>query len=437
MKKLSTILTTLCFSLSFLSVDAQTKDTVSMGAGYANMVWYDIENDVETKLPATSWDISIGVRPFDASVGINANNTTITSYQPVNSLANWATVTASDTSKLINVTYNSDSLFSVGAFNSTNVSGKVFDYGWGSYTQATNSVNGDSVYIIKTIKGEWKKLAIEALRYDTIYIVKYANLDGTNEKKLEVKKKDYPKKNFVYLSLSEDKIINPEPNNDKWDLLFTKYHGLALDPMGKYQHYTLTGVLQNTYIINERGVNKAYGTLISKVTRKDLANDNFDLTKLRTEINTIGTDWKNNDRLTGLWTVSDSTTYFLKNNNAKYYKINFTGFGGVGNGNFIFNRKNLVGVSVKDVYAGVASLSVYPNPSNGNNLTVVYDLGKNAQKADFQLVNSTGQTVFAQKLQNTEGVQQLALPQLTLSAGIYFAVLQWNGQSAIQKVIIR
>jgi Secretion system C-terminal sorting domain len=416
---------------------AQIKDTVSMGPGYANMVWYDLENDVETKMPATSWDISISVRTFDAAIGVNANNSAITYYKPVNTIANWANVVAADTSKLLNPIYNSDSSFSVGAFNSTSLDGNVFDYGWGNYMQATRNVTGDSVYIIKTIKGDWKKIAFVALRYDTMYVIKYANLDGTNEKNLEIKKKDYPKKSFIYLSLSDDKILNPEPDNDKWDVLFTKYHGLARDQFGKLQNYTLTGLLQNTIVVNERGVNKAIGATVAKVTRKDLTKDDFDQTKLRSEINTIGSNWKNFSMTTNQWTVSDSTTYFTKNRNGKFIKINFTGFGGIGNGNFIFNKKLFTPSSVKDVYNGTASLVVYPNPSNGNNLTLVYDLGTNAQKADFQLITLTGQTVFAQKLQNTEGVQQLTLPQLSLASGIYFAVLQWNGQSAIQKVVIR
>ncbi len=435
MKKVFAFLNIFTFLVSVST--AQVKDTVSMGPGYSNMVWYDIENDVETKLPATTWDISIGMRAFDAAIGVNANNSTITYYQPVNTIANWASVVAADTSKLLKPIYNNDSSFTVGAFNSTSLDGNVFDYGWGNYGQATRNVKGDSVYILKTIKGDWKKIAFISLNYDTMYTIKYANLDGTNEKNLDIKKKDYPKKNFIYLSISDDKILNPEPDNDKWDLLFTKYHGLALDPTGKYQNYTLTGVLQNTVVVNERGVNRSIGATVAEIYGKDLTKETFDTTKLRPEINVIGTDWKLFNQQTNQWTVSDTTTFFIKNRNRKTIKVNFSGFGGATTGNFIFNKKTLFRTSTKDVYSGAESLSIYPNPSNGNDLTVVYDLGKNTQKADFQLVTLTGQTIYSQKVQNTEGVQQFTLPQLNLASGMYFAVMQWNGKSAIQKVIIK
>jgi Secretion system C-terminal sorting domain len=433
MKKTLVILCITLLSNSFIT--AQVKDTVSMGAGYANMVWYDIENDVETKFPATSWDISFSMVATDAAIGANPN-TTITYYQPVNSISNWANIVAADTIKLLKPIFNSDSLFRVGAFNSTSLDNNIFDYGWGNYGQATRNIKGDSVYIIKTIKDEWKKIAFVSLDYDTMYTIKYANLDGSNEKVLEIKKKDYAKKNFVYLSMSENKILNPEPDNDKWDLLFTKYHGLTPDPTGKLVNYPLIGILQNNIVLNERGTFKATGATVAEIYRKDLVSTNFDQKKLRTEINTIGSEWKSFDRTTNKYTVSDTTVYFLKNRNAKYFKVLFKDFLST-QGSFVFERINFTPTSIKDVYNGTASLSVYPNPSNGNNLTLVYDLGKNPQKADFQLVTLSGQTIYAQKLQNTEGVQQLILPQLNLASGMYFAVMQWNGQSAIQKVIIK
>jgi Secretion system C-terminal sorting domain len=433
MKKSFAILSFFILAINFTT--AQVKDTVSMGANYANMVWYDIENDVETKFPATSWDISISMVATDAAIGVNAN-TTITYYQPVNSISNWANIVAADTSKLLKPIYNSDSSFRVSAFNSTSLDNNVFDYGWGNYGQATRNIKGDSVYIIKTIKDEWKKIAFVSLDSDTMYTIKYADLNGSNEKVIEIKKKDYPKKNFIYLSISENKIFNPEPDNNKWDLLFTKYHGFALDPTVKFVNYPLIGVLQNNLIINDRGTFKTSGATVAEIYRKDLISNDFDQKKLRTEINTIGSEWKSFDRTTNKYTVSDTTVYFLKNRNAKYFKVLFKDFL-LTQGSFVFERRTFFPTSIKDVYNGAASLSVYPNPSNGNNLTLVYDLGKNAQKADFQLVTLTGQTIYTQKLQNTEGVQQLTLPQLNLASGIYFATVQWNGQSAIQKVIIR
>ena len=433
MKKSFAILSFLV--LAIISTMAQVNDTVSMGVGYANMVWYDLESDVETKLPAKSWDIALSVRSFDATISVNANSGLVY-YKQVNSMANWANSKLADTATLKDGIYNKDSTWVVGALNTTSNDNIVFDYGWGNYSTATKNVVNDSFYIFKTIKNEWKKVAF-SLNFDTAYVIRVANLDGTNEVSSELKKKDYLKKNFVYLSLSENKVLNPEPDNDKWDLLFTKYHSVTPDAMGNLVPYTVTGVLQNTIVSAPRGgATVITGPTVAKVIRKDRTKDDFDVKTLKPYVNTIGVDWRVLTNGTS-FTVLDSISYFLKNVRGKYFKINFTGFVGSSTGNFIFERKAVTVTSVKDVYTGAASLAVYPNPSNGSNLTVVYDLGKSTQNADFQLVSATGQAVYSQKIANTEGVQQLALPQLNLASGLYFAVLQWGGKSVVQKVVIK
>jgi hypothetical protein len=434
MKKTFAILINFCLTITFLH--SQVKDTVSMGAGYANMVWYNIETDVETKAPAKSWDVALSVRSFDATISVNANSG-LTYYKQVNSIANWASAKLEDTAKLTEGIYNRDTTWIIGALNTSSNDNIVFDYGWGNYNQGSKNVVSDSFYVFKTIKNEWKKVAF-SLNFDSSYIIKFANLDGSNELTSEVKKKDYPKRNFVYFSISENKVLNLEPDNDKWDLLFTKYHSVTPDGTGKLVPYTVTGILQNTIVSSSRGgAVTIVGVTVAKIVRKDREKDDFDVKKLQPQANTIGVDWRvlNLDGRT--FTVLDSVSYFLKNRNSKYFKINFKDFVGSTTGNFIFERKSVVVSSVKDVYNGTASLAIYPNPSNGDNLTLVYDLGQNAQKADFQLVSLTGQSLYNQKLQNTEGVQQVVLPQLNLASGIYFAMMNWNGKSVIQKVVIK
>jgi Secretion system C-terminal sorting domain len=434
MKKYFAILVTFCFATPFLN--AQIKDTVSMGVGYANMVWYDIENDVETKAPAKSWDVALSVRGFDATISVNANSG-LTYYKQVNSIANWANAKLEDTSKLTDGIYNRDTTWVIGALNTSSKDNGVFDYGWGNYNQGNKNVVGDSFYIFKTIKNDWKKVSFN-LNADSSYFIKIANLDGSNEITTEVKKKDYPKKNFVYFSISENKVLNYEPDNDKWDLLFTKYHSVTPDGAGNLVFYTVTGVLQNTLVFSSRGGPiTIVGATVAKIFRKDREKDDFDVKKLLPQANTIGVDWRVLNPDGRSFTVLDSVSYFIKNRNSKYFKINFKDFVGSSTGNFIFERKAIIVSSVKDVYNGTASLAVYPNPSNGGNLTLVYDLGKNAQNADFQLVTLTGQAIYNQKLLNTEGVQQLTLPQLSLTSGLYFAVMNFNGKSVVQKLIIK
>ena len=78
-----------------------------------------------------------------------------------------------------------------------------------------------------------------------------------------------------------------------------------------------------------------------------------------------------------------------------------------------------------------------PNPATDGNFTIVYDFGKTPQSANFQLFNLAGQAVYTQKLQNTEGVQTLQMPQLNLSNGVYLARLTFDGQSLVRKIVIQ
>ena len=56
--------------------------------------------------------------------------------------------------------HNSDTSWNYGAFISTQ-SNDMFDYGWGVYNIQTHNIVGDSLFIIKTINGNWKKLFIK------------------------------------------------------------------------------------------------------------------------------------------------------------------------------------------------------------------------------------------------------------------------------------
>ena len=47
------------------------------------------------------------------------------------------------------------------------------------YNLATHHIIGDSLFIIKTVDGNWKKLWLEK-KVSGEYLFKYANLDGSN-----------------------------------------------------------------------------------------------------------------------------------------------------------------------------------------------------------------------------------------------------------------
>ena len=402
------------------NLSAQTLDTISIGAGYTQQVWYKLETDVETKKSNLDWDLAFSTRiQRDAAINTNPFSTLYKAIAPASA---WSTLTV-DTLALV-AQNGIDTSWSVGTFN---ISGNnVFDYGWGGYNFVTHHVNGDSIYILKTVAGTWKKIIIDRLSYDTTYTFRYADLNGANEVSASLNKNAFAGKNFGYYSITTNGKLDREPLNKNWDLVAGRYYGQTPDPTtGVLVSYPLTGILHND------------GVSVAKVVKKDAVGNNFKDLNFISRINVIGYDWKTFDLATNQWKVADSTAYFVKTSIGQIYKLIFTKFGGSSTGNIIFTKELLKATSVQDVKNGTAALAVYPNPASDGNITLVYDLGKNAQSVDIQLINITGQSVYAQKRIYTEGLEQLTLPSLNLNAGIYFAQIRWNGRVMTEKVIVK
>jgi hypothetical protein len=423
MKNFATLV--VCFVLiNCTFLNAQTLDTVSIGAGYSQQVWYKLEMDKEVKSAAGNWDLGFSTRiNRDAAIWVNPNASLYRAVAPASAWANLVVDTLALTPE--KQQFNADSVWYTGAFNYTG--DNVFNYGWGTYNIITHNVIGDSIYIMKTLSGAWKKIFIEKLSYDTSYFFKYADLNGANEKRFELKKKDFSGKYFGYFSFSTDNIVNREPLSKDWDLNFWRYIGLTPDGTGKLQNYPLTGIMSSDEV------------KVAKIKR-DTSNDKTDGLNFQTRINVIGADWKNFDQVNNRWTLLDSTAYFVKLANGKIFKLIFTGLGGSANGNMIFTREDIKAItssSIENPREGVATFGIYPNPATDGGITLVYELGKtNAQDVDIQLINFSGQSVFNKKMPYSEGLQQYILPTLNLNTGLYFARIQWGSKMLTQKVLI-
>jgi hypothetical protein len=438
MKKFLTILYLSFIPIAFLEAQIiPQRKTVSMGAGYAQQVWYNLKTGTETKGSSYSWDLAVSVRGFDAAIFTNPFDTV---YRAVNSGANYAAVSASDTlpKALSRVLFNPDSSWNVGSLTST--SAGLFDYGWGTYTQVTNNVIGDSTYIIKLQNGTWKKFFIERLTFDTLYSIRVANLDGSDLRTLQINKKAYLGRNFVYLNLSSGTVFNLEPDNKSWDLLFTRYSSKAPSPFtGLLENYIVAGVLQNSVLYIIRGVPQFVGASAQKVIRRDTASDVFSSTLFKTPINVIGSDWKSFNQQRFIWEIADTVTYFVKPaTDTAVYKLIFKDFGGSMNGNFVFTQERLITSSIKFIEGVRASFALQSNPSMDGQVSLVFDLGKKAEQASISLFDLNGKQVYQQKLQNTEGgLQILTLPYLGLAKGLFIAQLRFDGHQLVQKVFVQ
>jgi hypothetical protein len=191
------------------TANAQTVaiDTVSLGAGTANQVWYSLENDEQATAPKNEWDLAFRVSGSAMSSTILANHTGEASASsstkgglwiyPKADTSGWSSVDTTGLSTW-NGIFNSETSW-VGALGRYTNPANAFDMGWGVYKMSNHRVYGDSIYIIKTQAGNFKKLVIDSLA-SGVYTFTFANLDGSDETSQDIKKTDYSSKNYVYFN---------------------------------------------------------------------------------------------------------------------------------------------------------------------------------------------------------------------------------------------
>ena len=399
---------------------AQT-DTVSLTAGYAQQVWYSLQTGKQTSSPSNNWDLAFSARNRDAAIFINPVNN-LHLYLTKTTPANWSSV---DTAGIFaNEQFNADTSWNFGAFNRTG--DNIFNYGWGSYNQATHNLSANSVYVIKLSDGSLKKFIMDKLIYDTVYTFRYANLDGTNPKNIAFNKLAFKGKAFGYFSFLTNDTVDREPNFADWDLTFLRYNGLTPDQYGVLQNYLLTGVLQHPE------------AAVAKVTKKDTANIALIGVSFSSKINTIGYDWKSYDMATNKYKIVDSTVYFVKRADGKIYKIIFKGFGGSADGNIIFSHQYLVVSSTVEIDNGKkVSLIVSPNPVSSNEVQIVIDGETEINNAEFSIFSIAGQKMASQKINLPQGLKVLSLPINNFANGFYFAQLQLGNKTLTEKFAVQ
>ena len=403
---LSSIL--LCFNIF------SQNQSVSLLPSYTNQSFFSLENGETANLNNTDWDLAFSTATMSSSIRINAGMGTELYSYPLGDTADWNNFNSSNISNWLPI-YNSDTNWFIGAFDKNSTS--MFDMGWGMYSMITHHVTGDSLYAIKTVGGDWKKLWIQKLANDE-YTFKYADLDGSNEVNSIVSKTNYTSKNFVYYSIDQNSILDREPNSTDWDITFTKY----ITPV-QGTPYGVTGVLSNS------------GVQVAQVDNVPDPNSYSDYLQhtMTSEINIIGYDWKSFDMSTFSYSVEPYRCYFIKDQNDKIWRIVFTSFEGSSTGNIEFNLDEMTSSTfISDNQIDISSFEIYPNPILDNNITVVYDILSN--ESQLEIFSITGEKVYNQVL-NGSGFQAKSFILPNLKKGIYLVKVT-SSKSSIQKKLV-
>ncbi len=399
-------------------------DTVSLSAGYANQIWYSLENDNQGTSPKNNWDLAFECSGQGSSILINSiTGTTLWQYPKADS-SGWATFDTTGMSTW-NRRSNSDTSWSMGAMGRYASTTNSNDLDWGIYNSITHIVTGDSLYLIRFGAGpsySYKKLQIQTLSSGA-YNFRYADINGANLQNATLPKSNYTGQNFGYYSVQTNTALAREPLSANWDLLFTQYTAF-LAPSGT--PYTVTGILHNK------------GVRVAEV--KPIANANTYVNwaahTFSSSINVIGWDWK---VFTSSFVIEDSLVYFVKAKDGDIWKVIPTGFGGSANGNFIFSKEKLSAVSVNELNGNsIASMALSPNPSNGSDVNVVLSSNELVQVPVLHIYDMNGKLIRQQSLNNaiSNQLNVFHLNTEDFENGIYIVNLSIGNASANQKLVI-
>jgi len=398
-----------------------TRDSLSMGSGYANDIFYSMENGQVSTAPRNNWDIAFYTARFSAGILVNDSYGVMLYTYPDGDTSDWNQI---DTTGLSTWTpmYNSHTVWEDGAFNA-HAKGHP-DYGWGIYNPVNHNLYGDSLFIINIPETGFKKVWIrEKLSVDNIYVFRFANLDGTDQQDVQLDINPYTDKRFIYYSLTKNEVVDREPVADSWDILFTKYIDMVPDNEGNFSPYLVTGATNNV------GTKSNHFYPVNPVFN-DWASKPMDSAK-----NSIGYDWKSFDMESFSWTVTDSNYYFLRNYNNDIYRLRFIEWDGSQTGNFVL-EKNLASLaSVHEQSALQLSLNVYPNPAS-NHFTVRSDENLQGELL-LTITDQSGRQIFQNQYSGSDLKNGISPGYLNLSQGLYLLKISSDNYVGVEKLLIQ
>ncbi|HRN42373.1 MAG TPA: T9SS type A sorting domain-containing protein [Vicingus sp.] len=419
MKKL--ISTALIISTILLNLKAQPiSDSTSMQASYTNQVFYSLDNGEISNVDNNNWSIAFSVSGTGAAgSAILLNEATSTLWAYPGDKNQWSSFDTSNFNSWKRL-LNTDTTWTNGAFNVYRGAAGTFDMGWGILNPSNNFWTfGDSLYLIKLSDDSYRKLWIVSLK-SGLWEFKYANVDGSNEQVITFNKSTYPNRNFVYFDMINNQLIDREPNNNSWDLTFVK-HTDFVSPPGTY--VSVSSVFNNKNVWSAKAHEANYAAALISTTPQTAFNQRID---------NIGREWKKFSSATG-WVVYDSIAYFVYDNDStQFYRIIFTGFGGLGNGKTYFTKELLTNVGINDI-ENKTIFSIYPNPAT-NNLTLLLTHNK-TEILTVEIYNIAGKVVQQKQLTTNSSVQQYNFNISDLSSGFYVLSIHSDNVKLTQKFV--
>lgn len=313
MKKLAFICTTLLlFSACFKEEEPRevtvNYETIELGDDYESQVFYSL---VDTSIVSSN-----SYKEWNLAFFSGAN----TSFIRLNAAANaWVIKTgSSDFNDSFGSVYNSSEKRYDGSHGYTdNLAIDIITSG----SSTDTLLNPEMVYLIHpgidasgNELGEYKKFMFEGIFYDS-YLIRYANLDGSDEHRLAIPKDN--SLNYVCFSFDTHTAVNIEPDKTTWDLLFSRSTDTvySIDGTEFLTGYAVTGAYLNTNSV------KAY--MEEGITYEDFRFEDIESNRLTDQCNVIGHDWK---QFSDQYFIFKNKTYIIEDKGGRYFKLRFLSF---------------------------------------------------------------------------------------------------------------
>ena len=158
-------------------------------------------------------------------------------------------------------------------------SGNLDSTAIGDWKNETNCFIIDRGYNESGIHQGFKKIRFISSD-ESAYQVRFADLNGNNEKTLTIQKDDTY--NFSFLSFTSGNTLLIEPPKDTWDLVFTQYTHIFHEP--QLTPYLVTGCLTNRY--------NTQACLVNEVDFENIDFGTASAHLLSSAIDRIGYTWK-------------------------------------------------------------------------------------------------------------------------------------------------
>jgi hypothetical protein len=358
------------------SAFAQRTDTIVMGQGYPNSVYYDMEKGTKTPADMNQWHLSHTTVTRDNCLKINHMAGFEVYAYPNGDNKDFATM---DTAgwKSWRKFYNDIHEHEKGAFMQQKTT--MWDFSWGVYDPNTKEVTGDSLYLLVLSNSGFGTAYMKFMPIKQLingdFIFRVATLDGSIDKTDTMFQADGRDKTYKYYNFYTGKV-QPEPNRNDWDILFTRYYALSTPPGG--------GTPMMYPIV---GVESKRGTRVSKITdvswtdfsdfymkypqKIDSVLTSGNPLSLSNDLTKIGGDWKSYDNSTRVWTIQKQWLYIVESvniattgNDTSHYFMNFQDFKGSATGEIIINTSLLAKIPGSVSKIKSLKAEVFPNPVN-------------------------------------------------------------------------